>query len=194
MTTTKPEKLPPTTDPQGRCGTYPGARAHRRRRESLCDPCREQERAYVRERQRLRRADPEKRAHDREKARPGDLARYHRNRTEDPDRVRGYERKSYASQMSRAGSPRRVRMESRANRGRSAGKVPGIPTTATLQDRLAYYGGRCWVCGVDTADAGLHWDHVKPISKGGADALCNLRPTCPSCNLAKGNTWPYTPL
>jgi 5-methylcytosine-specific restriction endonuclease McrA len=33
--------------------------------------------------------------------------------------------------------------------------------------------------------------HVKPIAKGGAEMLCNLRPICRSCNASKCDKWPY---
>lgn len=60
-------------------------------------------------------------------------------------------------------------------------------TTADLAQRWAYYGGRCWVCrAVATAT-----DHVKPLSKGGAHMLCNLRPICKPCNSQKAGTWPF---
>ncbi|MEV8042423.1 hypothetical protein AB0P02_01080 [Streptomyces griseoluteus] len=39
-------------------GTFKGARQHRYRKEPLCEPCREAENAYTRERQRARRSRP----------------------------------------------------------------------------------------------------------------------------------------
>ena len=38
--TTGDKRKPPTADPKGRCGTYAGYRAHQRRGEFPCDPCR----------------------------------------------------------------------------------------------------------------------------------------------------------
>lgn len=58
-----------------------------------------------------------------------------------------------------------------------------------LKMKLHYYGGKCWIC--RTADH-EHWDHVKPLSKGGAHILANLRPSCESCNLSKHDKWPFT--
>ena len=40
------EKLPPTTDE--RCGTYAGYKAHRKRQEQLCEPCRDAMNEYRR--------------------------------------------------------------------------------------------------------------------------------------------------
>ncbi len=56
-----------------------------------------------------------------------------------------------------------------------------------LQQRWDLYGGRCWMCGGEAT----HVDHVKPLSKGGAHILCNLRPACSSCNSRKRDRWPF---
>jgi 5-methylcytosine-specific restriction endonuclease McrA len=62
-----------------------------------------------------------------------------------------------------------------------------IPFTASqLRQRLSMFPG-CWMCG----GAWTEVDHVKPLAKGGAHCLANLRPACRSCNAAKGDTWPY---
>jgi hypothetical protein len=36
------------------------------------------------------------------------------------------------------------------------------------------------------------WDHVQPLSKGGAHTLSNLKPSCRSCNSRKSASWPFT--
>lgn len=64
-----------------------------------------------------------------------------------------------------------------------------VPFTAEqLRQRWAFYGGCCWICG---SDQDIQVEHVKPLSKGGAHMLCNLRPACGRCNTAKGARWPY---
>lgn len=60
-------------------------------------------------------------------------------------------------------------------------------TAAQLADRLRYFDNRCWMCGAE----GTEIDHAKPISRGGAHALCNLRPACGPCNSRKGAKWPF---
>lgn len=60
-------------------------------------------------------------------------------------------------------------------------------TADQLAQRVAFYGGRCWMCG---AEAATDLDHVKPIVAGGAHMLANLRPACGTCNRKKGATWP----
>lgn len=60
-------------------------------------------------------------------------------------------------------------------------------TKEQLYAKWAYWGDKCWVCGgLATAT-----DHVKPISKGGAHILCNLRPICKPCNSRKSGRWPF---
>jgi 5-methylcytosine-specific restriction endonuclease McrA len=53
------------------------------------------------------------------------------------------------------------------------------------------YEGCCWICD-KVLDDTFHWDHVKPLSKGGTHTLDNLRPACATCNVRKSNTWPFT--
>lgn len=60
-------------------------------------------------------------------------------------------------------------------------------TAEQLASRLDYYGNKCWICKVGPYE---HLDHVKPVSKGGAHMLANLRPACAKCNLSKKDKWP----
>lgn len=62
-------------------------------------------------------------------------------------------------------------------------------TGMELFGRVLLYNGKCWICGA-------HWeniDHVKPLSLGGENIPCNLRPICKNCNNKKYNHW-YGPL
>ena len=52
-------------------------------------------------------------------------------------------------------------------------------------DRMAYWGNKCWMCGGSFESV----DHVKPLSKGGADCPANFRPACKSCNSSKKDRW-----
>jgi 5-methylcytosine-specific restriction endonuclease McrA len=61
-------------------------------------------------------------------------------------------------------------------------------TDEQLAAKYALWGNRCWICGC--TDKPLTRDHVKPVSKGGADMLSNIRPACQSCNSKKHNQWP----
>jgi hypothetical protein len=46
-------------------------------------------------------------------------------------------------------------------------------------------GGRCVQCG---ADSPLHYDHILPFSRGGANTVENIRVLCQRCNLRKSDS------
>ena len=54
-------------------------------------------------------------------------------------------------------------------------------------------GGRCRHCGITDAEATartgvhLHYDHIVPFSRNGADTENNIQLLCEECNLSKGN-------
>ena len=78
------------------------------------------------------------------------------------------------------------RRASKARRRAAEQSVLHIPYSRTqLEARIAYFGGLCWMCGIPYD----HMDHVKPIMKGGANILANLRPACSSCNISKKDKW-----
>lgn len=81
-----------------------------------------------------------------------------------------------------------VRRElTRQRRARLGGKrLPGLSRSA-IAERMRYFGHRCWICGGPQEEV----DHVKPVAKGGAHMLCNLRPICGPCNRRKSATWPF---
>lgn len=66
-------------------------------------------------------------------------------------------------------------------------KASYIPfTDEQLLQKIAYWGNACWICGAPWE----HIDHVKPLGKGGAHILANLRPACRKCNQSKHAKWP----
>ncbi len=80
-----------------------------------------------------------------------------------------------------------VNLRNHRYRARKAKAAIGIVTPAQLDAKLAYWAGKCWICGGDPNT----WDHVKPLNKGGAHMLGNLRPACWSCNSSKSDQWPF---
>lgn len=134
--------------------------------------------------------------------RPEEMRAYHRRwYAENPERRRSALRES--ARRRRAADPQGSRDYQRLwrelnrdkvsamNRRRRARKaaVLSLPFTPTqLAQRLSMYPG-CWMCGglPETVD------HVKPLAKGGAHILANLRPACWSCNSSKRESWPYVP-
>lgn len=83
--------------------------------------------------------------------------------------------------------PAYARQKSSRRKAMRRGASIGNITPSGLASRIAYYGGKCWMCGAPYA----HLDHVKPLSKGGAHMLANLRPACAPCNLTKSDKWPF---
>ena len=86
---------------------------------------------------------------------------------------------------------RRAAVKDAARRRRALVRAAsGNFTVEQLTARLSMYP-RCWIC--KTAEP-THIDHVKPLARGGAHILSNLRPACAECNLRKGSKWPFLPL
>lgn len=95
---------------------------------------------------------------------------YYRTRARDPERFRAQDIRS-----------------AQIRRAREAA-VPCVDfSQEQLLARYAFFGDRCWMCG--RGDVPLHMDHVKPISRGGAHMLSNIRPACKPCNSGKKNKW-----
>ena len=90
----------------------------------------------------------------------------------------------------------RYRAVERIGEARRQAALRAAPTTNFTPDdlaaRLSMFAG-CWICGCDLSE-GMHVDHVKPLSRGGAHMLSNLRPACPTCNIRKGAIWPFRAL
>lgn len=84
--------------------------------------------------------------------------------------------------------PAYARQKTAKRRAIKRGATIGIITPESLAARIAFYGGKCWMCGDPYTDM----DHVKPLSKGGAHMLANLRPACAPCNSIKSDKWPYS--
>lgn len=84
-------------------------------------------------------------------------------------------------------NPGRVAEASRRRRARVREATIVDFTVEQLEARLSMFAG-CWVCGREPEAV----DHVKPLAKGGAHALCNLRPICTKCNSSKKAEWPFS--
>lgn len=141
----------------------------------------------------------------REKAR----VRGKRYRDANPEKVRGWEN-TPKQKARRAAAKRRLRndpawRERERERSRRYGKTPqkkalrrfltakwraaqagaaGVDycTNVKIQERFAYYGGRCAYCGAENA---THIDHVIPLCRGGSAFPANLVPSCSPCNRSK---------
>jgi 5-methylcytosine-specific restriction endonuclease McrA len=78
----------------------------------------------------------------------------------------------------------------RRARKRQAAVIPF--TSDQLVERMSYYGYRCYLKLPGVCTGGFeHVEHVKPLAKGGAHVLANLRPACRPCNAYKSDKWPF---
>lgn len=113
-----------------------------------------------------------------------------RNATKRAAAQRAYRSANRAAQLAAAArwkSANRARATAleAIRRGRKA-NASGTATPEQVAARVAYYGGKCWMCGAPWQQI----EHVKPLAKGGPNWPANLRPACTPCNLSKGSRWP----
>jgi hypothetical protein len=72
-------------------------------------------------------------------------------------------------------------------------EVPYKPKTKrSISDRLKVKvlirdGNKCKLCGITVIGENIHFDHIKPWSKGGETIFENIQVLCAKHNLAKGN-------
>lgn len=124
---------------------------------------------------------------NRDRLKAAQLARYWRDPAESRRRQR------VVALRRRLRDPERYRLEQASwaavRRAREAAVLHVPFTPEQLAQRLAYFGGKCWMCGA----TGTSVDHVKPIVAGGPSMLSNFRPACRPCNSGKAGRWPYAP-
>jgi len=65
-------------------------------------------------------------------------------------------------------------------------RKPSRPKISSRRKRAVFErdGHQCAYCGC--ADGPFHIDHVTPLSRGGSNAIDNLKVACWGCNLSKG--------
>lgn len=66
-------------------------------------------------------------------------------------------------------------------------KTKRFPSERLKVQVLMRDGNKCRLCGITVTGASIHFDHIKPWSKGGETVLENLQVLCEKHNLAKGN-------
>lgn len=173
-----------------RCGTYAGYGVHRRRKEKLCEPCHQANIEYNRA---WALANPHKR-------KEYDRREYDKNRKQLILKAREW-RKANADKVTetwKAFHEANPGLSRQGVRRRRARRLLNRVESYTEHQVLALYGTDCHICGEpidmnanrrtgsDGWERSLHIDHVIPISKGGADALENVKPAHGLCNILKG--------
>lgn len=106
----------------------------------------------------------------------------------------------YAEYLERGKDPdvaARRREATRRCEHRRRASVAGDLSAKTISSEeyeriLVEYAECCWICDVSLCDVDMHWDHVRPLAKGGRHVVENLRPACASCNIKKNDSWPLT--
>jgi hypothetical protein len=66
-------------------------------------------------------------------------------------------------------------------------KTKRFPSERLKVQVLMRDGNKCRLCGITLTGENIHFDHIKPWSKGGETTLENLQVLCEKHNLAKGN-------
>ena len=61
--------------------------------------------------------------------------------------------------------------------------IPGFDRAVLVRS----WGGQCAYYGDPLVAGQTHFDHVIPLSRGGASDVTNLVPACAECNLSKGS-------
>lgn len=84
----------------------------------------------------------------------------------------------------RAKNPERCRKISRDKDARKL-MSRGRHTFYGWMGKVAYYGWKCYYCGVGLSRKTLSQDHAIPLSRNGTNFLSNLIPCCRSCNSSK---------
>ncbi len=123
-------------------------------------------------------ADSERRAARRERNRRAAAARF----AKDPEPRRAAYRRWVDQNRAKVCASAALRR----SRLKIAAQIPFSPEQ--LAARMRYWGDQCWICGGPFEAV----DHVKPVSKGGAHILANLRPICRTDNSRKRAAWPYS--
>lgn len=78
----------------------------------------------------------------------------------------------------------------RANDLRRSGRLVAAGpyyTGAEWESLKAQYDFRCLMCGRKEPEISLTFDHIVPVSKGGANDIDNGQPLCGPCNARKGS-------
>lgn len=117
-----------------------------------------------------------------------ELERFRRYHAEHPEiGAAWYERnKERLTERNRAWQAANRAIDAEYKRRRRSRMGDAVIPRQLLEAKMSYWGNKCWMCGGPFE----HVDHVKPLAKGGAHVLANLRPSCASCNVKKNARWP----
>ena len=78
---------------------------------------------------------------------------------------------------------------SQRRRARKFHSTVNPETIATWMTKVkSKKAARCYYCDKVFSTEQIHFDHIKPLSKGGVHSVENICVSCPTCNLKKGSS------
>ena len=85
------------------------------------------------------------------------------------------------------------RSEQRRRAVKANSPLVTAPSQEDLDVLLSVCDYSCCICGrLFTEHVVLHWDHIRPLAKGGEHTVDNLQPLCSECNVRKNAIYPMT--
>lgn len=81
---------------------------------------------------------------------------------------------------------RKANVAHQNNRRARLVNAEGSHTAAEFNAVLIAQAYRCFYCGIDISNSATE-DHFIPLSKGGSNLIENIRASCITCNISKGN-------
>lgn len=63
----------------------------------------------------------------------------------------------------------------------------GNHTFEQWQEKVKFWGNRCYLCRESLSGQDAHAEHRIPLSRGGSNFIANIAPACKKCNLTKHN-------
>lgn len=109
-----------------------------------------------------------------------------RYRHANQDRINAYRRDLYAQKMEDESYRQAMSSSSQRYIARKRGLTGHAVRVEDMMKISRRYGGLCAYC----SDLACEWDHVIPLSRGGAHQIGNLVPSCRTCNASKSTKTP----
>lgn len=99
---------------------------------------------------------------------------------ENPEAVRAAGRRKYAN------NPEVYKGRQRRRRARAYGsRTEPVDLKAVLAGYVAEHGFVCHICGWEISEGQMHFDHIVPLNRGGADVAENIALAHSTCNTWK---------
>lgn len=124
-------------------------------------------------------------ARNRDKVLAARRSHYHANADAYADNHRRYVADNRDAVREYNAAYRKAHPEMIHNSGQRRKGHRGRLSAGFVEMRLHEQCGLCPVCLANLIETGFHFDHISPVSKGGAHCDANVWLLCPTCNLRK---------